>query len=32
LAFGDGKGMVTYLLLQDQDRVDVLVVMWIAFT
>ncbi|GAA0235550.1 hypothetical protein GCM10010492_38140 [Saccharothrix mutabilis subsp. mutabilis] len=32
LPFGSGRGLITYLLLRDQRRVDVLVVMWIAFT
>jgi hypothetical protein len=31
LVFGDGKGLITYLLLTDQDRVDVLVVTWVSF-
>ena len=31
LPFGDGRGLITYLLLPDQDRVDVLVVLWLAF-
>ena len=31
LAFGDGRGLVTYLLLTSQDRVDVLVVTWVSF-
>ncbi|MCG8920286.1 hypothetical protein L6E12_31405 [Actinokineospora sp. PR83] len=29
--FDDGKGLITYLLLTDQDRVDVLVVTWVSF-
>ena len=28
LLFGDGRGKVTYLILEDQRRVDVLKVMW----
>jgi len=28
LMFGDGRGKVTYLILDDQLRVDVLKVMW----
>ena len=28
LLFGDGRGKVTYLILEDQLRVDVLTVMW----
>jgi hypothetical protein len=31
LPFGSGCGLITYLLLTDQDRVDVLVVTWIDF-
>lgn len=31
LPFGDGRGLITYLLLEDQGRVDVLVVTWIDF-
>ena len=31
LPFG-GFGLITYLLLADQDRVDVLVVTWIGLT
>ncbi|MFC5108857.1 hypothetical protein [Kibdelosporangium philippinense] len=27
--FGNGRGLITYLLLADQDRVDVLQVTWI---
>lgn len=29
LTFGDGRGLITYLLLADQDRVDVLIVTWL---
>ena len=29
LAFGDGRGLITYLLLTDQNRVDVLIVTWV---
>jgi hypothetical protein len=29
LLFGDGRGKVTYLILEDQLRVDVLTVMWL---
>jgi hypothetical protein len=31
LLFGSGRGLITYLLLTDQDRVDVLVVTWVDF-
>ncbi|GAA3892923.1 hypothetical protein GCM10022243_67350 [Saccharothrix violaceirubra] len=31
LTFGDGRGLITYLLLTFQDRVDVLVVTWVSF-
>jgi hypothetical protein len=31
LIFGDGCGMITYPLLSDQNRVDVLIVTWIDF-
>lgn len=31
LPFGSGCELITYLLLTDQDRVDVLVVTWIDF-
>jgi len=31
LVFGEGKGLITYLLLIDQERVDVLVVTWVSF-
>lgn len=31
LVFGDGHGLITYLLLTDQARVDVLVVTWVSF-
>jgi mRNA-degrading endonuclease RelE of RelBE toxin-antitoxin system len=31
LVFGDGFGLITYLLLTDQNRVDVLVVTWMSF-
>jgi plasmid stabilization system protein ParE len=30
MTFGDGCGLITYLLLDDQNRVDVLVVTWIS--
>lgn len=26
--FGDGRGKVTYLIVEDQQRVDVLTVLW----
>jgi hypothetical protein len=29
--YGDGRGLITYLLLTDQERVDVLLVTWVAF-
>jgi hypothetical protein len=29
LPFSRGRGLITYLLLADQDRVDVLLVIWI---
>jgi hypothetical protein len=29
--FGGGRGLITYLLLTDQDRVDVLIVTWADF-
>jgi hypothetical protein len=29
LPFGSGRGLITYLVLTDQGRVDVLVVTWI---
>ncbi len=29
LAFGGGRGLITYLLLTDQNRVDVLIVTWV---
>jgi hypothetical protein len=31
LVFGDGFGLITYLLLTNQNRVDVLVVTWMSF-
>lgn len=31
LPFDRGRGLITYLLLADQDRVDVLVVTWVDF-
>jgi hypothetical protein len=31
LVFGKGRGLITYLLLTDQNRVDVLVVAWVTF-
>ena len=31
LPFGSGCGLITYLLLADQDRVDVLLVTWLDF-
>ena len=31
LAFGGGRGLSTYLLLTDQNRVDVLIVTWVDF-
>lgn len=31
LPFGSGCGLITYLLLIDQNRVDVLVVTWVDF-
>ena len=31
LPFGDGRGLITYLLLADQYRVDVLLVTWLDF-
>ncbi|QUQ71102.1 hypothetical protein [Kutzneria sp. CA-103260] len=30
LVFGGGPGLVTYLLLADQRRVDVLIVNWVS--
>jgi hypothetical protein len=30
LVFGDGRGLITYLLLADQQRVDVLLVAWVS--
>jgi hypothetical protein len=30
LVFGEGRGLVTYLLLADQERVDVLLVAWVS--
>jgi hypothetical protein len=29
--FGDGRGLIAYLLLTEHDRVDVLVVTWVSF-
>jgi len=31
LTFGGGLGLITYLLLADQNRVDVPVVTWVSF-
>ncbi len=31
LPFGSGCGLITYLLLADQNRVDVLLVTWLDF-
>ncbi|MFE0023289.1 hypothetical protein [Amycolatopsis sp. NPDC059021] len=31
LPFGDGRGLITYLLLTDQDQVHVLLVTWVSF-
>jgi plasmid stabilization system protein ParE len=31
LVFDSGRGLITYLLLPEQDRVDVLVVTWADF-
>ncbi|MEU4442062.1 hypothetical protein AB0K14_15655 [Actinosynnema sp. NPDC050801] len=31
LTFAGGRGLVTYLLLRSQARVDVLVVTWVSF-
>jgi len=31
LVYGDGRGLITYLLLADQERVDVLLVTWVSF-
>ncbi len=31
LTFGRGRGLITYLLLTDQDEVDVLLVTWVDF-
>lgn len=31
LTFGGGCGLITYLLLADQNRVDVLIVTWADF-
>ncbi|MGQ0718294.1 MAG: hypothetical protein ACT4NP_13500 [Pseudonocardiales bacterium] len=31
LTFGDGRGLITYLLLTDQNRVDLLIVTWVDF-
>lgn len=30
LVFGGGRGKVTYLILEDQRRVDVLTVLWLG--
>ncbi len=29
--YGEGRGLITYLLLVDQERVDVLLVTWVWF-
>jgi hypothetical protein len=31
LIFGGGCGLIIYLLLTDQNRVDVLIVTWVSF-
>ncbi len=31
VVFGGGRGLITYLLLTDQDRVGVLIVTWADF-
>jgi hypothetical protein len=31
LTFGGGRGLITYLLLTVQNRVDVLIVTWVDF-
>jgi len=31
LVYGDGRGLITYLLLTHQERVDVLLVTWVSF-
>lgn len=31
LVYGDGRGLITYLLLTDQERVDILLVTWVSF-
>jgi hypothetical protein len=31
LTFGGGRGLITYLLATDQNRVDVLIVTWVDF-
>ncbi|PSL53272.1 hypothetical protein B0I31_10962 [Saccharothrix carnea] len=31
LTFGQGHGLITYMLLTSQDRVDVLLVTWVSF-
>lgn len=31
LVYGEGRGLITYLLLVDQERVDVLLVTWVSF-
>lgn len=31
LIFGGGRGLITYLLLTDQNRADVLIVTWVDF-
>jgi hypothetical protein len=31
LSFGGGCGLITYLLLADQNRVGVLIVTWVDF-
>jgi len=30
LVFDDGRGLITYLLLTDRERVDVLLVTWVS--
>ncbi|MGH3802581.1 MAG: hypothetical protein ACRDTD_21145 [Pseudonocardiaceae bacterium] len=32
LTFGGGRGLITYLLLTDRNRVDVLIVTWVDFS
>jgi len=31
LVFGEGRGLITYLMLEDHQRVDVLLVAWVSF-